>query len=306
VKTAIFDIDGTLADVSHRLHYIAGAKKDWHAFFAAAGEDRCYEPIRELLIALSSQYTIILVSGRPDTIRHVTEAWLATYAIPYSQLLMRKDGDHRGEALVKSEMLDDILRRGYEIAFVVEDHPRAVEMWRRRGLTCLQCRDWEGRARPGKAWLTLMVGPAGAGKSTWLKSPQAAAYGIHPSHILSSDQFRQDLCGDFRDQSRNGAVFSALQAIARERLRHGLPTVIDATNLWREDRLARVALNAGGPVRYVVVNRPMAEKQRDAGWRGELSFDLLARHEDLFRSQEQDILAGDYQANVSVVDTRKT
>jgi len=33
----IFDIDGTLADVSHRLHYITGETKDWDAFFAACG-----------------------------------------------------------------------------------------------------------------------------------------------------------------------------------------------------------------------------------------------------------------------------
>jgi predicted kinase len=217
---------------------------------------------------------------------------------------MRKGGDHRSDVIVKSEILDEILARGHDIAFVVDDRPRVVEMWRQRGLTCLQCRDWEERKKPGKAVLTLMVGPSGAGKSYWLRGDRYAEYEIHPSHIVSSDQIRQDLCGDFRDQSRNDEVFTALHAVAKERLRHGLPTVIDATNLRRKDRLACVELNAGGPVHYIVIDRPMEEKRRDAGWRAELPFDLLAKHDQTFRSQEKEILAGDGLSNVTVIDMR--
>ena len=36
----IVDIDGTIADCSHRLHYIKGEKKDWNSFFKAAGKDK--------------------------------------------------------------------------------------------------------------------------------------------------------------------------------------------------------------------------------------------------------------------------
>ena len=36
---AVFDIDGVLADVSHRLPFVARRPKDWDAFFAAAVDD---------------------------------------------------------------------------------------------------------------------------------------------------------------------------------------------------------------------------------------------------------------------------
>ena len=34
----IFDIDGTLADNTHRLHFIQGEVKDWEGFHNASGE----------------------------------------------------------------------------------------------------------------------------------------------------------------------------------------------------------------------------------------------------------------------------
>jgi hypothetical protein len=36
---AIFDIDGVLADVRHRVHHLEGRRKDWGAFFQAAPRD---------------------------------------------------------------------------------------------------------------------------------------------------------------------------------------------------------------------------------------------------------------------------
>jgi predicted kinase len=179
-------------------------------------------------------------------------------------------------------------------------------MWRERGLTCLQCRDWEEALKVEPGILSLMVGPSGAGKSTWLQSEAAGDIGIHPSHVVSSDQFRADLCGDFRDQSMNDEVFAAVHAVAKVRLSHGLPTVIDATNLRRKDRMAAAALANGGRVRYLVIDRPMEEKVRDAGWRADLPFDLLAKHQQTFNSQIKDILAGDQLPNVEVIDLRRT
>ena len=154
--------------------------------------------------------------------------------------------------------------------------------------------------------LTLMVGPSGAGKTTWLGSGAAKVLGILPRHVLSSDETREDLCGDFRDQSKNGLVFAAVNAQARVRLAHGLPTVIDATHLRRHDRLASVELARGGPIRYIVVDRPVEDKRRDAGWRADLPIDLIAKHDQTFQSQLADILAGDYLPNVTVHAVRQT
>ena len=303
MKTVLFDLDGTLADLSHRLHHIKRHPINWDAFFAACGEDALIEPIHELAVALAAQgYKLVMVSGRSDITREATVEWLDKHGVPCHGLHMRRDGDFRQDFIVKSEILDALLAAGHEIAFVIDDRPSVVAMWRERGLTCLQCRDWQEAAPGEKAGtLTLMIGPSGAGKTTWLASPAAAEHGIHPSHVISSDQIRADLCGDFRDQSRNDEVFAALHAVAKARLGHGLPTVVDATNLKRKDRLA-VAKLGKGEVRYLVIDRPMAEKERDAGHRKP---EVITKHAQTFGSNLKEILAGDKLPNVVVTDLRR-
>jgi predicted kinase len=306
-KAVIFDIDGTLADLSHRLHHIKRPPINWDAFFAECGNDAVIEPIRDLAQNFDQLgYKLVLVSGRSDQCQAETEAWLEKHRVPFHELHMRKAGDYRQDFIVKSEILDGLLAAGNEIAFVIDDRPSVVAMWRERGLTCLQCRDWQEDAPAHKVGtLTLMIGPSGAGKSHWLSSPEAFTHGIHPSHVVSSDQLRADLCGDFRDQTRNDEVFAALHSVVKTRLRHGLPTVADATNLRRKDRLAVASLAGEGEVRYIVIDRPMPEKVRDAGWRTTLPIDLLAKHQQTFGSQIKDILAGDRLPNVKVIDLRR-
>jgi len=301
VQTVIVDIDGTLADLTHRLHHVRNGARDWDTFFSLAGDDTVIQPISDLVRRLFDKYRVILVSGRPEKIRDITTGWLAAEAIPFVELLMRPDGDYRPDHIVKSQILDYILGDGHDVAFVIDDRPSVVAMWRERGLTCLQCRDWDEEAATKPGLLTLAVGPTGAGKTTFLVQ-RGADYGIHHSHVVSSDQMRADLCGNPHDQSKNEQVFKALHAVAKERIRHGLPTVIDATNIKRKDRLACAELTKG-QVRYIVIDRPMDEKLRDAGWRLAAP-GLIERHSQTFGSQLPDILRGDGLPNVTVVDAR--
>jgi predicted kinase len=321
IKTVIFDIDGTLADLTHRLHHVKNGNRRWDLFFALCDEDAPIPAIIELneIVDLAAFYKIVLVSGRSNTVREKTKAWLAKHKVRYEELHMRAEGDYRKDYIIKEEILRDLQQRNHEIIFVVDDRPSVVKMWREKGITCLQCAEWNetlGGTPKAKGLLTLMVGPSGAGKSTWLAKkwfqPVSTSSGIEVnvkidlSHIVSSDQIRADLCGDFRDQTKNDEVFKVLHEVVKCRINNGLPTIVDATNIKRADRMGVVALAEGSPVRYIVINRPMEEKYSSAGWRAELPFDLIAKHEQTFQSQIKDILAGDHLPNVIVMDMRNT
>ena len=98
--------------------------------------------------------------------------------------------------------------------------------------------------------LVVLVGAAGAGKSTW------AARWFPPASIVSSDALRAVVGLHERDQRASKDAFAVLDRIAAARLRRGLTTVLDTTGLEPKQRAAWVALAAehGRPVHAVVLH----------------------------------------------------
>ncbi len=154
-KVIIFDIDGTLADISHRVHFIEGEKKDWESFYEKMEDDKPIEAGLTLMNALFSyghyvdkNIEIVFCTGRPEKYRHQTSEWLYNNVrfLPFmrqANLLMRIDGDHRSDVEVKKEMLDCIRKTGYEVIMAIEDRKRVVDMWRENGVPCFQCAQGE-------------------------------------------------------------------------------------------------------------------------------------------------------------------
>lgn len=137
-EIVIFDIDGTLADVSERIHHVRKKPKNWKAFFAGMAQDKAiHSMVRLCNILYSSGVQIILCSGRSEEHREETVKWLAEQGVDYHSLLLRKDHDRRSDTEVKRELLAEVDKN--KILFVVEDRSKVVEMWRSRGLVCLQC-----------------------------------------------------------------------------------------------------------------------------------------------------------------------
>lgn len=140
MKAYLFDIDGTLADCSHRLHHILSDPKDWDSFFAGCAADHPIMHIIELARTLATVpgRSVVYVSGRSDQCREQTSEWLFRHHLPAGPLYMRKAGDHRDDDVIKLELLEMLRADGYEPVMAFDDRNRVVAAWRGAGIPCAQ------------------------------------------------------------------------------------------------------------------------------------------------------------------------
>ena len=143
MKEVIVDLDGTLANIEHRLEYVKRKSPDWDSFYAACKNDVPNEWCVDLMRSLCASGIIVnIVSARRDSERFTTLKWLDKYDIPFNQLLMlRKGSDNTPDVELKQDWLNGYGKKS--IIFVVDDRQRVVDMWRRNGLVCLQAYAWE-------------------------------------------------------------------------------------------------------------------------------------------------------------------
>lgn len=152
---ALVDIDGTIADISHRLHYIKSdgtkyipddAPVDWDSFFNAMVDDIPIDGMCKLIQSLNHVYDIIYITGRPDSHRKQTEEWLNNHKFPLMLgVYMRTTGDHRPDYLVKRELYEAVLKdmdaEPTDVKIAIEDRKQVVDMWRSLGILTLQPKD---------------------------------------------------------------------------------------------------------------------------------------------------------------------
>ena len=148
----VFDLDGTIANLDHRLHFIKQKKPDYERFLKEAVYDTPIEWIISLMKRITdSQRTgkILILSGRMETVRDETALWLEKYSIPFDFLVMRPAKNHEPDEVLKIKMLREFLegwkKEYFEfiVEFIVDDRQKVVDMWRREGFNCLQCNAWK-------------------------------------------------------------------------------------------------------------------------------------------------------------------
>ena len=139
MRTILVDVDGTLADNTHREHHLNETPPNWGAFNSKMAHDTPLPNIVQLVQHLYESNRIIICTGREECDRNTTEQWLHRHGVRHHRLMMRPLKDYRADAIIKSEMLDRLLVEDHDIWFVLDDRNSVVEMWRARGLTCLQC-----------------------------------------------------------------------------------------------------------------------------------------------------------------------
>lgn len=122
-EAIIVDIDGTLAHMNSRSPY---------------DESKVLEdtPDREVILSVLAEKqflnrTVIIMSGRHETCKKDTEAWLQKFNVPYDYLYMRAEDDSRSDDIVKYELFMNNVYGRYDVQKVFDDRSKVVDMWRR-------------------------------------------------------------------------------------------------------------------------------------------------------------------------------
>ena len=148
------DIDGTIADVRHRLHYIQNpdgskrTKPDWDAFHAACVDDPPFEDVIEIVNKLwlgDANRDVYFLSGRNAVARVQTVQWLEKYfpEILYAGLRMRRANDRRPDTEIKLEMVRELGFTPDRVLCIFDDRQSVVDMWRENGYRVLQVAAWK-------------------------------------------------------------------------------------------------------------------------------------------------------------------
>jgi predicted kinase len=129
----IVDIDGTLA------HIPAGGRDPYDG--SRVDEDILDTAVARVIRTLEVENHIVIMSGRDEEYREVTEAWLLDNNVRYDRLYMRPAGDKRKDHIVKLELFDRHVRGAFDVQGVFDDRNRVVEMWRSIGLKCFHVQE---------------------------------------------------------------------------------------------------------------------------------------------------------------------
>lgn len=134
----IVDVDGTLA------HIDPDNPRDVYDASRAL-EDKLDDAVSIITAMFYNHgYTVIILTGRHEEHREVTEQWLEANGVQYDELYtrMESDVDEKGNRLddkiVKERLYETHVKPRFNVKFVLDDRNSVVDMWRSLGLKCLQ------------------------------------------------------------------------------------------------------------------------------------------------------------------------
>ena len=131
----IFDMDGTLCDVTSVRHYVLDRRRrNYHAFHYLSIFCPPHEWVKAEAHKHHAEGTInLVVTARREQWGYLTEGWLIQNDIPHRSIHMRKQDDDRKDKIIKSEILDGLLDR-YDIVHAYDDNPSIIELWAERNI----------------------------------------------------------------------------------------------------------------------------------------------------------------------------
>ena len=141
-KTVIFDVDGTIADVEHRRHFVNG-NNDWDSFRKETVNDTPVQWVCDIAKRFIAQGDdVAFFSARNESEREVTEKQISEWiGDGHKGVFLRPDGDFTPDDVFKSELADKFIDMGGKIDLIFDDRQKVVNMWRDKGFTVVQVAD---------------------------------------------------------------------------------------------------------------------------------------------------------------------
>lgn len=144
----IFDLDGTLCNVSSIRHHVRGGPQNGYRknFDAFHRESVNCPPIPEVVEGVRRAQElgrdILVVTARSTRFRAHTAFWLAMHGIHSDRLFMRRAGDTRVDVAVKADILASISPR-WNVLRAWDDNPSIIALWEHHGIPVRLVPGWE-------------------------------------------------------------------------------------------------------------------------------------------------------------------
>lgn len=112
-------------------------------------------------------------------------------------------------------------------------------------------------------YLYVMVGLSGSGKTTLAN--KISQHNVLDFEIISSDDIREEICGDMSDQSRNSEVFEIFHKRIKENLLLKRNVIADATNLtkWSRSNILKLVKDIPCFVACIIVQKDVENCIKD-------------------------------------------
>jgi predicted kinase len=116
----IFDLDGTLA--------LSNGKRDMFDYNNVDGDDLNEIIAEQVVFHKSKGRKIIIVSGRDEICRNMTEYWLNFYNVEYDLMFMRPKDNIQRDKVVKKKIFEDEIQNKYNVIAWYDDRLQIIEL----------------------------------------------------------------------------------------------------------------------------------------------------------------------------------
>lgn len=127
IPTVIFDIDNTILYHTNRTPF------DW----SDLSGDTLIQGMDHLIDMFNFyDYYVIIMTGRPESVRSQTKEWLSKNGIVYDELIMKHEQFEKGFIFKQRELVR--LLENYDVKFAFDDDQKCANMYKENGIIIFQ------------------------------------------------------------------------------------------------------------------------------------------------------------------------